>query len=83
MIFHEICLLADDSHEISYLISLRKLGMTSQNLSSAAVVIGALRVKQRYKVSKDAKIRNRFNQVPSMYFRLDLQNDFCQISTLQ
>ena len=83
MIFHEICLLADDSHEISYLISLRKLGMTSQNVSSAAVVIGALRVKQRYKVSKDAKIRNRFNYVPSMYFRLDLQNDFCQISTLQ
>ena len=45
MIFHENRLLADDSHEISYLIFLRKWGMMSQNLSSAAVVIGALRVK--------------------------------------
>ena len=36
MIFHE------NSHEISYLI----LGRMSQNLSSAAVVIGAFRVKQ-------------------------------------
>ena len=39
MIFHENRLLADDSHVISYLI----LKM-SQNLSSAAFVIGALRV---------------------------------------
>ena len=51
MIFHEIRLLADDSHVISYLIFVenwercRKLGKMSQNLSSAAVVIGALRVK--------------------------------------
>ena len=45
MIFHENRLLADDSHEI-YLIFFRKLGKISQNLSSAAVVIGALRVKQ-------------------------------------
>ena len=45
MIFHENCLLADNSHEISCLIFFRKLGMMSQNLSSAAVVIGALRVK--------------------------------------
>ena len=43
MKFHEIRLLADDSHEISYLI-FRKLGKISQNLLSAAVVIGALRV---------------------------------------
>ena len=44
MIFHENRLLADDSHEISFLISfeIRKM---SQNLLSAAVVIGALRVK--------------------------------------
>ena len=40
MIFYENCLLADNSHEIPYLIFFRKLG----NLSSAAVVIGALRV---------------------------------------
>ena len=45
MIFHENRLLADKSHEISYLIFFWKLGKMSQNLSSAAVVIGALRVK--------------------------------------
>ena len=45
MIFHENRLLAnDDSHEISNLIFFRKLGKILQNLSSAAVVIGALRV---------------------------------------
>ena len=43
MIFHENCLLPDNSHVISYLLC-RKLGKMSQNLSSAAVVIGALRV---------------------------------------
>ena len=43
MTFHENRLLADDSHEISYLF-FHKLGKMSQNLSSAAVVIGALRV---------------------------------------
>ena len=43
MIFHENCLLADNSHEISYLF-FKKLGKMSQNLSSAVVVIGALRV---------------------------------------
>ena len=44
MIFHQNCLLADNSHEISYLIFFRTLGKTSQNLPSVAVVIGALRV---------------------------------------
>ena len=40
MIFHKNRLLADDSHEISYLIFFfRKLGKVSQNLTSAAVVI--------------------------------------------
>ena len=43
MVFHENHLLADDSHEISYLI-FYKLRKTLQNLSSAAVVIDALRV---------------------------------------
>ena len=42
MIFHENCLLADYSHEMSYLIFFRKLGKILQDLSSAAVVIGAL-----------------------------------------
>ena len=45
MIFHENRLLADDSHEISYLIICEKLGKMSSNLSSVAVVIGALRVR--------------------------------------
>ena len=45
MIFHENCLLADNSYKISYLIFFRKLGKMWQNLSSAAVVIGVLRVK--------------------------------------
>ena len=43
MIFHENRLLADDSHEYHSLYH-RKLGKMYQNLSSAAVVIGALRV---------------------------------------
>ena len=45
MIFHEKCLLADDSHVISCLIFFQKIGKIRQNLWSAAVVIGALRVK--------------------------------------
>ena len=44
MSFHENRLLADDFHEISYLIFFRKLGKMSKNLLSAAVRIGALRV---------------------------------------
>ena len=38
--------MADDSQVISYLIFCRKLVKMSQNLSSAAVVIGALRVNE-------------------------------------
>ena len=45
MIFHENRLLADDSHIKSCFIFFRKLGKILQNLSSAAVVIGALSVK--------------------------------------
>ena len=41
MIFHENRLLADNSHVISYLIFVKKLGKVAQNLSSVAVVIGA------------------------------------------
>ena len=52
MLFHENCLLADNSHQISYLIFLRKLGKMLQNLSSVAVVIDALRVKKD-KIPKD------------------------------
>ena len=41
--FHEYYLLANDSHEISYLI-IFKLGKMSKNSSSAEVVIGTLKV---------------------------------------
>ena len=44
MIFHENRLLSGDSRVISYLIFV-KIRKMSQNLSSAAVLIGALRVK--------------------------------------
>ena len=45
MIFHKNRLLADDSHKISYLIFFENWErILSQNLSSAAVVFGALRV---------------------------------------
>ena len=44
MILLENHLLADNSHEIAYLIFFQKFEKMSQNLSSAAVVIGALRV---------------------------------------
>ena len=44
MIFHENRLLANDSHEIHYLIFFENWEI-SQNVSSAANVIGALRVK--------------------------------------
>ena len=45
MIFHENRLLADDSRDY-HILFFPKLGKMSQNLSSAAVVIGALRVKK-------------------------------------
>ena len=51
MIFYENRLLADDSHEISYLIFVEILLNTRKdvaNLSSAAVVIGALRVNDHF-----------------------------------
>ena len=44
MIFHVNRLLADDSHEISYYIFSKKNLKVVQNLSSAAVMIGSLRV---------------------------------------
>ena len=44
MIFHENRLLADDSRVISYLIFVENWEKCHKNLSSAAVVNGALRV---------------------------------------
>ena len=44
MILHENRLLADDSHEISYSIYFENLERCQKKLSSAAVLIGALRV---------------------------------------
>ena len=55
MIFQENRLPADDSHETSFLISFEKSGKMSQNLSSAAVVIGALRVKEAHPSSKRSR----------------------------
>ena len=60
MIFHENSLLADNSHVISCLIFFRKLGNMSQNLSSAAVVIGALRVKFSTRMSDDRNYKTFF-----------------------
>ena len=57
MIFHENRLLADDSREISYLIYF-KLGKMSQNVLSAAVMIGALRVK--FHLNLEILIRDPF-----------------------
>ena len=57
MIFHQNRLLADDSHVISPYFC-RKLGKMSQNLSSAAVVIGALRVKKNKLKNVYSKINN-------------------------
>ena len=48
MIFHENRLLADDSHEISYLFFKKKSGKMMKILSSAALVNGTLRVKIMY-----------------------------------
>ena len=45
MVFHENRLVSDDSDEISFHIFFRKSGKMSQNLSSAAVVVGVLKVK--------------------------------------
>ena len=47
MIFHENRLLADDSHEI-FTLFFQKIGKMLKNLSSAAVVIAALRVKSSH-----------------------------------
>ena len=48
MIFHENRLLADDSHEISCLIFFSKIRNMLQNLSSAAVMMGALRANHYF-----------------------------------
>ena len=52
MIFHDNRLLADDSHEISCFILVEYWEKMSQNLSSAAVVIGALRVNVKEKTGR-------------------------------
>ena len=74
MIFHENRLLADDSHEIAYLIFFRKLGKMSQNLSSAAFVIGALRVMNTAQI--------RFYQINNLKMNLYGFANKCNISTV-
>ena len=56
MIFHEIRLLADNSNEISFPISFENYERCKNKYSSAAVVIGALRVNLRFykvKINKE------------------------------
>ena len=60
MIFHENRLPADDSHEISYLIFFQKLRKMLQKLSSAAVMIGARRVKY-LQIFGFSKINNKMS----------------------
>ena len=56
MIFHENRLLADDSHVISYIIFVENWERCPKILSSAAVVIGALRVKAVWILMKPAYV---------------------------
>ena len=60
MIFHENRLLADDSHEISYLIFFLKMRKYVQNLWSAAVVIGVLRVNKSTAGMHHTRTKNIF-----------------------
>ena len=58
MIFHENRLLADDSHVISNLIFVEiGINVTKFHLSSAAVLIGALRVKVQNFQNPDLEIQ--------------------------
>ena len=57
MIFHENRLLADNSHEMSY-IFVRKLGKMLQNLPSAAVVIGTINKHKKYSTYIFPKFNN-------------------------
>ena len=66
MIFHDNGLLEDNSHEISYLI-FSKIGKMSQNLSSAAVVIGALRVKYHSLNSDDLFVARKDNLITESF----------------
>ena len=59
MIFHVNCLLAHNSHEISHLIFFQKIGKMSQNLSSAAVLIGPLRVKRGIPSYQSLKVQTK------------------------
>ena len=70
MIFHENCLLADNSPEKIIPYFFRKLGKMSENLSSAAVAIWGLRVNavgllvhftRYFKNIKTRSIRDYFN----------------------
>ena len=65
MIFHENRLLADDSHVILYLIFVENWEKMSQNLSSASVVIGALRVKAPAKKNFISKFWPRRSGYPT------------------
>ena len=57
MIFNENCLLADNSHEITYLIFFENL---SQNFLSAAVAIGDLKVNKYGAIISYATFKKTF-----------------------
>ena len=63
MIVHENCLLADNSHEISHLIFFQKLGKMPENVSSAAVVIGALRINSVHNMNVNTCISHLTNSI--------------------
>ena len=86
MMFNENRLLADHSHEISYLNFYSKLGKMSQNLSSAAVVIGALRVQTKRAAivcyiwyNQKGGFRNYYNSVNKLFFIM-IKNPFFSLT---
>ena len=65
MIFHDNGLLANDCHEISYLIFFQNLRKISQNLLSAAVVICALRVNPYHHMEKSNFLKKKYQHLNS------------------
>ena len=61
MIFHENRLLADNSHVISCFYFFLKIRKNLQNLLSAAVVIGALRIINLQKMTRNDSILDLVN----------------------
>ena len=71
MIFHENPLLADDSHENIIPIFFFKLGKMWLNLSSAAVVIGTLRVIFDFTTAGDWDCVAAVERLPTLHYCVD------------